>query len=215
MPDLSIRTSMDVGPAKVRRRLTANVEPLSVQFNLTGTQLALLREFYTDSTLGGALPFDFKDPETGTTQTFRFTAAPKYSGKSPRSGGAGLWSVSIELERMPAVEEVTGPGGGTNPPVGFDFTPFDAFADAAPAALEDSFGHYIPDGDDPGPAPDIAVFLLGSLDQDSFDLSDSEEALIGTPIAPSGGGGGGGGGGGVGPGTGGETGGEGGIVGNT
>ena len=91
-----IRTSMDVGPPKTRRRTTAGVGPHEVTFYLeSSTQLGYLRTFY-GSTLGsGTLPFDWAHPITGVTESWLFTGPPKITPE-------GLWYLaSFGLEVQP------------------------------------------------------------------------------------------------------------------
>ena len=78
-PDTAIRTEMGVGPAKIRRRISHNVRPLSVAFILTSAQVDILDEFYQTTTLGGALAFDHEHPRTGTAAELRFTGPPQIS----------------------------------------------------------------------------------------------------------------------------------------
>lgn len=96
LPDTALRTSMDVGPAKLRRRSSAAVRPISAAVNLSTSQAADLETFYVSTLEGGTLPFDMADPRTGTTYSFRFTSPP---GLSPL--GATIWRASLALERLP------------------------------------------------------------------------------------------------------------------
>lgn len=94
-PNLAIRTDMDAGPAKVRRRFTAGVRPMTVMFLLTKAQVATLDEFYTSTLSGGTIRFDWTHPRTGSAVEFRFTAPPEYRADSD------LWQVTMSLEIMP------------------------------------------------------------------------------------------------------------------
>lgn len=95
MPDNLLRSSMDVGPAKVRRRTTANVGPTSGQMLLTYAQKQILEDFYRDDLFDGALPFDFPDWDE-TVREFRFTRPPSFINT-----GGDQWMVSLNLERLP------------------------------------------------------------------------------------------------------------------
>ena len=94
----TIRTRMDAGPAKVRRRSTA--APATRRMGhprYTTAELQTFLAFFRDTLAGGALSFDMDDLVTGATATCRFTAPPSYSAAAP-----GRWSVSAELEVLPS-----------------------------------------------------------------------------------------------------------------
>jgi hypothetical protein len=93
-----IRTEMDVGPAKVRRRITAGVRPHKMLFHMDAAQLEIFDQFYTDVLGDGALPFNFTHPRTGETKSFRIVSPPTYTTEEPDE----VWFVSIEMEQMPA-----------------------------------------------------------------------------------------------------------------
>lgn len=92
----TIRTQMDAGPAKVRRRFTA--APMrftgSTSF-MTRAEVAAFEAFFAQDLAMGALPFEAVDPMTCTIRTYRFidsyTVTP--SGRSAR--------ISAELEILP------------------------------------------------------------------------------------------------------------------
>ena len=58
----TIRTEMETGPAKVRRRGTVQPDRMSLPFLMTQAQVQELRAFYRESTKGGTLLFDFPHP---------------------------------------------------------------------------------------------------------------------------------------------------------
>jgi len=95
-PDVLLRTGMDAGPAKVRRRFTAGVRPFAVKLRLTADQAADLDEFYVTTLQGGALRFDWVHPRTGDAAEFRFASRPKYA-----PGNGNSWSAAFGLELMP------------------------------------------------------------------------------------------------------------------
>jgi hypothetical protein len=61
-PDIVVRTQMDAGPAKVRRRFTADVRPVKGKLTLSGIELNALRTFYLSDCAGGAIAFSWTDP---------------------------------------------------------------------------------------------------------------------------------------------------------
>lgn len=94
--DSTIRSPMDVGPSKFRRRSTVEGADIATAFVLTSSQVADLDTFY-DSTLSrGVDAFDWTDPRLGTSESYRFTARPSYALLAP-----DLWRVEIQLERLP------------------------------------------------------------------------------------------------------------------
>lgn len=91
-PDRIIRSSMEVGPQKMRRRSSAQVRKVSLSLMLTDAQLVTLNTFYDTN---DALAFDFIDLRTNTAVRARFAGVPKYNKDDY------LWSVSVELEYLP------------------------------------------------------------------------------------------------------------------
>lgn len=94
-PDGTIVSSMDVGPAKMRRRTTANTRPISFKMFLKKPEVAVLDNFYLNQTFGGVEPFDFVHPRTNILEKARFAAPPQYSNRSIG------YDVNISLEIMP------------------------------------------------------------------------------------------------------------------
>jgi hypothetical protein len=120
LPDLSIRSQVEAGPAKVRQRITANVAPVEIELKLTGAQVVILRTFWTTTTAGGSLAFQWIDHATGADADYRFISPPQLRPLSPRipggplggsPGGAEYWSATFQLERMPFVTPATTDAG--------------------------------------------------------------------------------------------------------
>ena len=94
--ETTIKSEMDAGPAKVRRRFTAGVEPVSGTMLLTETQLGYLRTFFVDTLLGGSLRFSWTKPPAHTTACeMRFTAPPSWTKVE------GDYEVNLSLEVLP------------------------------------------------------------------------------------------------------------------
>lgn len=74
----AIRTDMEQGPAKVRRRTTAGVGKLSMRYLLSKAEVVALETFYDATLGGGALSFSFTHPRTGASLSCRFTEPPQY-----------------------------------------------------------------------------------------------------------------------------------------
>ena len=95
-PMNAIRSNMDRGPAKVRRRTTANVRPVSFTLLLTQEQTQILDDFFVNDTFSGAEQFDFTHPRTGAAVKARFAGEPSYS----ETEGI-IYSAAVQLEIMP------------------------------------------------------------------------------------------------------------------
>ena len=96
-PDTTLRTGMDAGPAKVRRRSTAGIRPLSVQLDLDAAQVETLDGFYVATLQGGALAFDWVHPRTQAIATLRFVRPPAYRPQ----GSDAAWRAVMQLEVLP------------------------------------------------------------------------------------------------------------------
>lgn len=93
-----IRTQMDVGAPKLRRRFTAVPETVAFNLVLTEAQVQVLQDF-VEITLSDVLPFDWIDfrKPNGTAVTYRFTKRPTFT---PRSAAGNRWVAAIELEQL-------------------------------------------------------------------------------------------------------------------
>ena len=96
-PDTALRSGMDTGPAKVRRRTTAGIRPLSVQQHLDAGQVEILDAFYVETLQGGALAFDWVHPRTQSLATLRFVRPPAYRPQ----GSDAAWRSIMQLEIVP------------------------------------------------------------------------------------------------------------------
>lgn len=101
-PALTVRTQMDVGPAKVRKRTTFNVARFDLSMVMTGAQLGTFIGFYTGAAGGGAIAFQFKNPRSGVNGLFRFTSEPTWRPTAPRDDGAEYWEVAFSVEEVPS-----------------------------------------------------------------------------------------------------------------
>lgn len=95
-PDNVLRTQMDAGPAKLRRRTTAAVRPLVAPLLLTSAQVATLDTFYSSTLEDGALAFDWTHPRTGAAISCRFLQPPAYGDPN-----GDLFFVTCQLEVLP------------------------------------------------------------------------------------------------------------------
>lgn len=88
-PDRVIRTQMEAGFDKIRRRTTNAPRMVNLNLFLTDAEVATLDAFYLAN---DALRFDFTDPRTDTAVKARFKSPPKYKLEET------MWRVSVELE---------------------------------------------------------------------------------------------------------------------
>jgi len=91
-----LRSNMDAGPAKQRRRFTWGPRPVTGRVTLDDTQMTAFLTFYRNSLLDGAVRFEWTDPITGATAEFRFTSRYEATKR-----GARLFSVELPLEILP------------------------------------------------------------------------------------------------------------------
>jgi len=95
-PNTLLRTNMDAGPAKVRRRYTAGVRQYNVKLILHKTQVETLDVFYVTTTNGGADQWTWVNPRTKSAANFRFVSEPTYAHKS-----GDYYTVQLKLEQLP------------------------------------------------------------------------------------------------------------------
>lgn len=97
-----IRTQMDAGPDKVRRRYSAVPTRFQTRMTVDGDQKDTLETFFHDTLGEGALAFDRTDPRTDATEEFRFLDTPDFElrlgGNTP---AARSWIVTLTLEKLP------------------------------------------------------------------------------------------------------------------
>lgn len=96
LPKNIIKTQTDKGPAKVRRRSTANSYPISFQMKLSPAQLVTLKTFFNVTTFSGAVSFTFTHPKTNEVLEARFTEEPNWTDVEGIRD-----AVSISLEILP------------------------------------------------------------------------------------------------------------------
>jgi len=94
------RSKMDVGPAKVRRRVSNDVRPVKGTLRMDNDQYNTFTAFFRTTLLQGALPFDWVEALPGgsaTVATYRFVTPPQYNALS--SGHD--YEVALDLEILP------------------------------------------------------------------------------------------------------------------
>lgn len=96
-PNNVLRTPMDQGPAKARRRSTDAVWRYTGLMKLTGAQLSTWLTFYYDMIKEVGV-FDFPHPRTGSTIEVRVVNhAPPYRPINAND----QWELSLSLEELP------------------------------------------------------------------------------------------------------------------
>lgn len=99
-----VRSEMDVGPAKTRRRYTACVTKVQCPIKLDNAQLAVFNEFYEETLLEGSEPFDWSNPHTDVTVSYRFIGPPNFRlimGDLSGDDTTRLWEGTLSLEILP------------------------------------------------------------------------------------------------------------------
>lgn len=94
--DNILRTDMEVGPPKVRRRSTTNVDEFSCSIDLDLNQYSIFENFYKTSLNGGAKTFSFKHPITQLDIELRIKGQVQI-----RSRGGGNYVALFNVEIMP------------------------------------------------------------------------------------------------------------------
>lgn len=92
-----IRSNMDTGKAKRRRRYTAAPKPLKVTKVLTEAQLDTFITFFEDTIAGGATKFNYTHPRTGATVEVAFVKTPDPA----RPFGVDQYKIVMDLEVLP------------------------------------------------------------------------------------------------------------------
>lgn len=96
-PDNTIRSDMDVGPSKARRRGTSAPVPIVARLRLTAAQRAALLTFYRTDTLDGSLTWTWVHPVTRAAATFRFSKPPAFTA----AARGQRYYADLELEILP------------------------------------------------------------------------------------------------------------------
>ena len=95
LPDNTIRSKVEYGPAKLRRRATAAVRPIEGQLYMTTAQVATHDTFFVTTLKYGSLAFDWTHPRTGSSKSFRYVGVPNYSPSGIN------WIAALVLEILP------------------------------------------------------------------------------------------------------------------
>jgi hypothetical protein len=99
----SLRSEMDQGAPKKRKRFTAAIRNLTLKMILTGTQRATFDTFYITTINEGTDSFTILDPVDDATITVSFKSPPTWK-LIPGSGPAVVdrqWESILDLEVLP------------------------------------------------------------------------------------------------------------------
>lgn len=101
-PDNAIRQPMEVGPPKIRLRSSSKGENKELSFVFTSAEKAIFKTLYQTTLKYGSLPYEWADPETGTTYDWVFTNVPSYTPLGSYYTGSGyttLWKCKFSVLR--------------------------------------------------------------------------------------------------------------------
>jgi hypothetical protein len=96
-----VRSAVDAGPAKVRRRFTAKVRNVTYLITVNKEQWAIFWNFYDNTLAQGSLPFDWIDGVSGDPATLRF--GEDEPSEAPANGNEpGYLTITMPLEILPS-----------------------------------------------------------------------------------------------------------------
>lgn len=98
-----LRSDMDAGPVKTRRRFTAGTRELAYSHRVTLAQADTFEDFFYNDIAAGALPFDIEQPRTGQTVSVLIKTGkgqPPYE-LTPAETGVCQYILSMTLEVQP------------------------------------------------------------------------------------------------------------------
>lgn len=92
---VTVRTNMDAGQPKVRRRFTRTMRAVRVNFVMDHAQAMALRTYFEIDLQGGVQEHQFRHPFSNAVEAFRFMEAPRIS-----EAGAFACAVSCAWEQL-------------------------------------------------------------------------------------------------------------------
>lgn len=92
LTDRTISSSMDVGPAKKRRRSLLTSSTLTFSTIVSNEDYPEFRKFYFDNDVG---IIDFKRPDSGEIVKCRFSSVPNATFNE------AMWTIGVSLEVLP------------------------------------------------------------------------------------------------------------------
>ena len=104
LPNNLIRSSMDTGSDKVRKRGRFKPEVVSATYILDNTQKTTLENFVHDSLAEGAICFNWPHPELNKLVRARLKAGSNGIFDIQPYNTSLMWQVSLELEIWPQIK---------------------------------------------------------------------------------------------------------------
>ena len=92
-----MRSPMDAGAPKVRRRFTTAGARYEIPVLLTGEEKQVLEDFYDVDLHGGELPFTWEDPTSDTSVSFSFGEPPRLEMSNSGLPDERLWEGNLAL----------------------------------------------------------------------------------------------------------------------
>lgn len=92
-----IRTPMEIGPAKQRKRYTKDVDKIDATFEMDDSQVETFLDFYENTISAGVDKFDIDHPRTGNTVEARFRTGGG-DDYTIANVGANIYQVTTKLE---------------------------------------------------------------------------------------------------------------------
>ncbi|MCM1497278.1 MAG: hypothetical protein NC124_02315 [Clostridium sp.] len=96
-----IKSDMDTGPSKRRRRSMSAPRPMKVSMVLTINQVLLFEEWYDNTIMGGVKPFKWVNPLTGAETYFQIQDPENRPTISPESNSGQYFSLTLDLAIIP------------------------------------------------------------------------------------------------------------------
>ena len=100
-PNQLIRSDMDSGPAKVRRRGNAKPVTLSLTYVLNAEQLAVFKDFVSEAIAEGAVCFDWPHPVLNRYVRARLVGQNSSIYDEQLFGDTLDWQITFTLEYWP------------------------------------------------------------------------------------------------------------------
>ena len=169
-PDLFVKTEMDAGPPKLRRRFTVSHHPISGTMIMTAYQKAVFRTFYRAY---GSQKIVFPDPDSDGTINIIFTGIPEYISYS-----STYWQVKLSMAVMP------GPEVGTDVNISSSISPSMSPPNSYSPSLSKSLSPSISRSISPSRSPSISP-SLSPPNSISPSLSPSISRSISPSASPS------------------------------
>jgi hypothetical protein len=95
-PDPRLKTAMESGPNKLRRRVSNTSKPVSGVLRCTQAQLARLERFWNEDTRSGTLPFMFPDQVYDGAFLLTESGEPLLTESDVQILVAGWWLVQFD-----------------------------------------------------------------------------------------------------------------------